>query len=55
MDGGRVPALRREVSLSTGPDYSAELKFSVANTLVVRDIKQSIGTRVGSADVRLDT
>jgi catechol 2,3-dioxygenase-like lactoylglutathione lyase family enzyme len=28
--------------MSTGPDHSAELKFVVTNTLIVRDIKRSI-------------
>jgi hypothetical protein len=42
MDGGRVSALREEGSMSTGPDHSAELKFVVTNTLIVRDIKRSI-------------
>jgi hypothetical protein len=42
MDGGRVPALRKEASLSTGRDQGAELKFVVTNTLIVRDLKRSI-------------
>jgi lactoylglutathione lyase len=42
MDGGRVPALREEAGISTGPDHSAELKFVVTNTLIVRDRNRSI-------------
>src|SRR5580693_8773025 len=42
MDGGRVPTLRKEQSVSTGPDQSAELKFVVTNTLIVCDIKRSV-------------
>jgi lactoylglutathione lyase len=42
MDGGRVPALRKEASLSTGLDHSSELKFVVRNALIVRDIKRSV-------------
>src|SRR5580704_13143464 len=42
MDGGRVPTLRKEQSVSTGPDQSAELKFVVTNTLIVGDIQRSV-------------
>jgi lactoylglutathione lyase len=42
MDGGRVPALNKEASMSTEPDRSAEPKFVVTNTLIVRDIKRSV-------------
>ena len=49
MDGGRVSTLKRtginpkkEARLSTGPDQSVEPKFVVTNTLIVRDIKQSV-------------
>src|SRR5580700_12253290 len=42
MDGGRVSTLRREPSMSTGADQSAELKFVVTNTLIVGDIKRSV-------------
>jgi lactoylglutathione lyase len=42
MDGGRVPALSKEASMSTGTDQSAEPKFVVTNTLIVRDIKRSV-------------
>ena len=28
--------------MSTGPDHSAELKFVVTNTLIVRDVKRSM-------------
>ena len=28
--------------MSTGPDQSAELKFAVTNTLIVRDVKRSV-------------
>src|SRR5580658_511685 len=42
MDGGRVSTLRKETSMSTGPDRGAELKFVVTNTLIVRDIKRSV-------------
>jgi lactoylglutathione lyase len=42
MDGGGVPALRKEASMSTGADQRAELKFVVTNTLIVLDIKRSV-------------
>src|SRR6202167_1031000 len=42
MDGGRVSTLRREPSMSTGADQSAELKFVVTNTLIVEDIRRSV-------------
>jgi lactoylglutathione lyase len=42
MDGGRVSTLRKEPGMPTGPDQSAELKFVVTNTLIVRDIKRSV-------------
>src|SRR5580658_548313 len=42
MDGGRVPTLRKEPGMPTGPDQSAELKFVVTNTLFVRDIRRSV-------------
>jgi lactoylglutathione lyase len=42
MDGGRVPTLRKELGMSTGPDESAELKFVVTNTLIVLDIRRSV-------------
>src|SRR5580700_7675036 len=42
MDGGRVSTLRREPSMSTGADQSAELKFVVTNTLIVGDIRRSV-------------
>jgi hypothetical protein len=38
VDGGRVPALRGQPL--DWLDYSAELKFVVANTFIVRDIKR---------------
>src|ERR1700735_2512585 len=41
MEGGRVPAIGKKARMSTGPDQSAELKFVVTNTLIVRDIKRS--------------
>src|SRR5215467_2620946 len=40
MDGGRVPALRKEADMST--DQSADLRFVVTNTLIVRDIQRSV-------------
>src|ERR1700685_4736905 len=42
MDGGRVPTLRKEPGMPTGPDQSAELKFVVTNTLIVGDIQRSV-------------
>jgi lactoylglutathione lyase len=42
MDGGRVPDLRKKASMPNGLDQSAELKFVVTNTLIVRDIKRSV-------------
>jgi lactoylglutathione lyase len=33
--------MTRRPDMSTGPDQSAELKFVVTNTLIVRDIKRS--------------
>ena len=42
MDGGGVPVLRKEASISTGADQRAELKFVVTNTLIVLDIKRSV-------------
>src|SRR5580658_7492609 len=42
MDGGRVPTLRKEPGMPTGPDHSAELKFVVTNTLIVRDVERSV-------------
>jgi catechol 2,3-dioxygenase-like lactoylglutathione lyase family enzyme len=41
MDGGRVSTLK-ELSMPTGSDQSAELKFVVTNTLIVRDIQRSV-------------
>src|ERR1700746_2846327 len=34
--------LRREDSMSIGPDQDAELKFVVTNTLIVKDIQRSV-------------
>jgi hypothetical protein len=42
MDGGRVPPLRKEAGMSTRSDQSAELKFVVTNTLIVRNIRRSV-------------
>src|SRR3984885_4951279 len=42
MDGGRVSALRKEPTMSTGPGQSAELKFVVTNTLIVGHVQRSV-------------
>src|SRR5580700_10105820 len=42
MDGGRVSTVRKEPSMSTGPDQSAGLKFVVTNTLIVGNIQRSV-------------
>src|SRR5260370_31003224 len=39
---GRAPPLEEQVVMMTRPDQSAELKFVLTNTLIVRDIPRSV-------------